>query len=688
MADSDWLDAIKLPAESDKAPVSSGKDWLDSIDLSKAAPEAEKTGPKERYPFRSEAGKMLTDIPRQIGENFMGGVRDVAAGHKDPGFGGMAQEVAGVGKMIASPITGAVESYVGHGIAGALHGAGLLINKTGLFGNKDVTAKDTPEALYSKGREAVDTASSVIMPGRVPVPGAAPVMPPRGPLGVTLSAGQKAQDVGLIAKEQQALRAGNPRAKQFEAQQAGQVAAAKEDVLRSFDQPPPPPATGSQTTININGQQHTITNGVTQKTGEILANTPQEAADIAQRKFQAEAQAAKADVDTRFEAARGQGGAIHGGTMQQSSAAVRDRLTNGPNPVLVNEKLTPATSDMLEHLDKRTAGYDQMSLEQVDQLRRELGQYRDAAWSNNASDGRAASRAVSAFNEHINKAVNSGDFIGSPGARQAWNDAVAASAKYKGTFKSDDKVGSVVQKVLGDYKNSAAIPNDVADQLYGASGVNPNSLNVGVANRFKQVLGENSKEWGAVKQGLFQRIAGENLGPKQVADRINKFLTGDGKEMAEAMYSPAERAAMQAFADLHRQLELPKNLASHPEASTVLRPVMNFIQNKVAAAAGWLGAHAVGLGPVAETAATLAAGAAEKVASTVRQTAQLRKQLPLVTEQLAQFQKAVDAHARASSTYSAKRLSAATVSLSNALKPLGINLADALVAGRPEGSKQ
>jgi hypothetical protein len=347
---------------------------------------------------------------------------------------------------------------------------------------------------------------------------------------------------------------------------------------------------------------------------------------------------------------------------------------------------------MLEHLDQRLAanGGNPMSLEDVDQLRRELGDFRTKAWANDSVDGRAASAAVRAFNEHINASVNSGDFIGPPAAKQAWNDAVAASAKYKGTFKSDDKIGSVVKQVLGDYKNSAAIPNDVADKLYGATGVNPNSANVGLANRFKQVLGETSSEWGAVKQGMWQRLTSKGegqteFGPKQIADRINKFLNGDGKEMAEAMYSPTERATMQAFADLHRQLELPASLAKHPEAQSLLKPLMGFIQNKVAGAVGWLGAHAVGAGPLAEAGSALAASVAEKVTTSVKQAAELRRQLPLVTEQVAQFQKAVDAHARANSPYSAKRLSAATINLSKTLKPLGIDLGDWFAAhAQPE----
>ena len=46
----------------------------------------------------------------------------------------------------------------------------------------------------------------------------------------------------------------------------------------------------------------------------------------------------------------------------------------------------------------------------------------------------------------------------------------------------------------------------MADHLFGASGVSPSDLNVKVANRIRNILGENSPEWIAAKQGLFSRL--------------------------------------------------------------------------------------------------------------------------------------------------------------------------------------
>ena len=180
----------------------------------------------------------------------------------------------------------------------------------------------------------------------------------------------------------------------------------------------------------------------------------------------------------------------------------------------------------------------------------------DAYSSGNAADGRATKAVLDAFDDRVDHAVNNGMFNGDPRAIQAWNDARAANADYRKTFTAGkgDPIGRVVERILGKGNNPAAIPNDVADFMYGSTGTNPSSLNVGVANRVRSILGPQSPEWSAVKQGLFSRLvepgAGvTDFGPGRVAQRLNKFLGSDGKELAEAVFSPSERSVLQQYAD-------------------------------------------------------------------------------------------------------------------------------------------
>ena len=380
-------------------------------------------------------------------------------------------------------------------------------------------------------KEYTEFATSLALPGigfsRIPGAAAVPKMPTRGPLGVTLSEGQASGELPLIQREQAALRgqSGAPahaRAQEFATQQAEQLSAAKENIARGFDE-----------------------------FGNIIAETPQEGAGAAAQRFRSSAASAKKDVTQAYKTARDIPGEIRPEAFDNIVPTVQKTLSELPDPVIVNE-LTPWANKAMDLLkDKVTnqklvnkaesstgaipvgeeATLSGINLNGIDQWRKQLSAMRRNSFNpQNMSDYRATSAILDAFDSHIDQAVNSGMFRGDPRAVQAWNDARAAFSDYKSTFgkQSNDPVGRVVQKVLGDRINEPASANAVADHLFGSSGINPSDLNRGVAQRFKNVIGENSSEWSGVKQGLFSRLTekGADLadwGPKNTADRINKF---------------------------------------------------------------------------------------------------------------------------------------------------------------------
>jgi len=314
--------------------------------------------------------------------------------------------------------------------------------------------------------------------------------------------------------------------------------------------------------------------------------------------------------------------------------------------------------------------------------------FKQGAWGNNGADGRAASAILDSFDNRVDQAINGGQFNGDPRAIQAWNDARAAYSDYRGNFTAakNDPVGRVVEKIIG--KNSIgptpagpAIPNDVADYLYGAAGTNPSSLNVGVANRIKSLLGDQSPEWSAVKQGLFRRLVepGEGMtgwGPGKVAQRVNDFLNVNGREMSQALFSPNERALLQNYADMMRKLEVPQSGANWSNTATFMARTVNGIGSRVGMLVGaGLGRAAMPWAPplVAEGLGAGAAGLAAKSAQALQARA-VARQMTLVAEQVQKWQKALQAAQRANTPPSRAAATAATLNLSRTLAPLGIDL--------------
>jgi hypothetical protein len=272
----------------------------------------------------------------------------------------------------------------------------------------------------------------------------------------------------------------------------------------------------------------------------------------------------------------------------------------------------------------------------------------------------------------------------------AWNTARAAYADYRKTFTAgkNDPVGRVVERIIGKGGNPAAIPNDVADFMLGSAGVNPTSLNVGVVNRLKTVLGDKSPEWSAVKQGLFSRLteAGQGVtdfGPGKVAQRLNRFLNADGKEMAALVYSPAERALVQKYADLMRQIEVPQAGANWSNTAMAMtqgfKPSMTAraltaIGGKIGTVVGAVVGHFVIPG-LPFGAAEAAGAAASKVAGwsgQAMEARQIAKQMPVVTKATQNFSQAAVAAESSPTPRNIARLSLAATNLSNNLKSIHV----------------
>lgn len=557
-------------------------------------------------------------------------------------------------EAIASPITGGTRSVIGHPYSAL----------TGM--------------PYEKAKEAVDTAMMALGPrgGLKPASAPVPAAPAQGPLGVTLTRGQETGELPLIQREQAAARgalgdAAQARAQEFLNQQRGQVQSATERVQQGFD-----------------------------PFNQVIAETPQQAGQLVSQGVKSAEAQAKAGVKGAYDYAKSLPGEIHAEAFEGIGQKIKGELSLRDNPVVIDDKLTPFASRAIQDVKQRIANLQiqnradpfgqpnpenisGVSLRGVDQMRRRLSSFRsDAFASGNAADGRAAKAVLDAFDNHVDQAINGGLFKGDPLAVQAWNDARAAHADYKSTFSAgkNDPVGRVVERITGNGNNPAAIPNDVADFMYGGSGVNPNSLNVGVAKRVRDILGEQSPEWSAVKQGLFSRIVDPgpgvtDWGPGKIAQRVNKFLNVDGLELSKEVFSPAERNLIQQYGQLQRRLEVPQSGANWSNTSTVLAPMLKKISGGIAAVVGAVIGHTVapGLYGVGEAAGAAAASKVSKTVSDARQLKQIAAQMPLLAEQTRKWQRAVAAANRANSPPNQHALEFATANLTRGLAQMGLD---------------
>jgi len=142
------------PWESYAAPVPKGP-WEAYAAPATAAPSA---APQSSW---SDA---VTDIPAEIGRTASANLDTIQQGLTNRGSKGPIEGLIGTGKailavpgLLASPLTGAARSLIGHPMAQAEHAVGTMINPA-------VAAKDDPQQMYQTAAGDVDTAMSAARP--------------------------------------------------------------------------------------------------------------------------------------------------------------------------------------------------------------------------------------------------------------------------------------------------------------------------------------------------------------------------------------------------------------------------------------------------------------------------------------------------------------------------------------------
>lgn len=124
-------------------------------------------------------GNMFSDIIPEIKKAASENIDTIKGAYEGYEKKGHLEATKDVGKailavpgFIASPVTGAARSLIGHPLAAATHGIGSIINP-------EVAAKDNPQEMYEHAKGGVDTAMMAIAPR-----GASPVGPRQLPSSV------------------------------------------------------------------------------------------------------------------------------------------------------------------------------------------------------------------------------------------------------------------------------------------------------------------------------------------------------------------------------------------------------------------------------------------------------------------------------------------------------------------------
>ena len=181
-------------------------------------------------------------------------------------------------------------------------------------------------------------------------------------------------------------------------------------------------------------------------------------------------------------------------------------------------------------------------------------------------------------------------------ARSLWREYRGlTSPKSRGNplYNPQARVAKIIEKDMA--------PEDVANSLFGSSVVKPPRFTSEVVKTLKKTLGDDSPEWGNIRQAFWLRAVKEGeetLSPAKIIKNLGSLLDKSGESVAKALYSPVELAEMRRYLAVMRTLETP-GVGKNPSGSgSRLAPYMKSLGDGIMGLIGGGASIAAGADPM------------------------------------------------------------------------------------------
>jgi hypothetical protein len=575
----------------------------------------------------------IADVPSEIGSAAGHAIDDLKG--FDPrgrgelgvleGLGRTGKAILGVPELLMSPITGAARSLLGHPLADVTHKVGEIIAP-------EIAAKDDPKAMYETAKGDVDKAMSAMRP-RVGGPPAAVPAPAENGLAAAAdrlsAAGSPVEVPQALASDSMAVqRAGQairnvpivgdaiPKATvklggQLE-DAASNVAAefgggSGQNVAHSIGQKIGSAAEREATQATAAAQNsdqqvlgaweashRSATEAVAAREGAALAQarqtigdmSPQDMGEMLLARLRAGEQEARATKDRLYGVAGESDGAIDANAVRGVRARVAEAL-NADGRVIDGE-LTPASNRMMTELDNisslripnRVAAtpnpndISAVNMQGIEQTRKRLNSLAQAA--NNDADRSAARRIVREFDNWLGDAFDNSLFSGSDEALQAFRAARAANTEWRTRFgfNARDDADRIVNRIV----TGEVTPQEVSNWVVGATKVGSKGLSSRLLTRIGEATGGDPEAMGAIRGGVWNRLSQSTEGvtgknAERVANDINEFLSGSGRDVAERLFTEPQRSIMRTYAQTIRQGQEARAVIGDIAANTKPEPM-------------------------------------------------------------------------------------------------------------------
>jgi hypothetical protein len=288
------------------------------------------------------------------------------------------------------------------------------------------------------------------------------------------------------------------------------------------------------------------------------------------------AQAAQG-VDDAYKAFRAYGGdmaAVSGERLRTLVGYMKAALRLSDRDVAAD--VSPRTIAALRYFIRQTGAVPtrghqitRMNLRRLEQLRRRLGSYIDAAKKEGGPDYGNLTVMKKAFDDWVSDTLDDGFFSGNAKALDAIKFARDKNTEFWKTWKGRDlerDAQTTWEKILNENYTS----KEVADWIYGTTSLGESGRPVRLIKHIKDVFGEASNEWQTLRQGVFIRAFygtardPMKVGPQKAASNLGQALSDAAALYMNELFSPAELALMRRLQTGIQRFVPPRQMTNRP----------------------------------------------------------------------------------------------------------------------------
>jgi hypothetical protein len=295
--------------------------------------------------------------------------------------------------------------------------------------------------------------------------------------------------------------------------------------------------------------------------------SPQEMGQVLNARLRAGEAEARANKERLYEIAGRSDASISAASVREVRGRVAESLAN--DGWRIEPVLTPAASRMMTELDNiaslrlpnRVAsssvpgGGDvaAVNIQGIESTRKVLNRLRQAA--SNDADRAASRQIVREFDNWLNDAFDNALFSGSDEALNAFRAARAANTNWRQRFFNDEnEAGKFVERIV----TGEITPQETANYIVGAGQVGAKGASSRLLTRIAEATGGDQEAMQAIRGGVWNRLSQSTAGVDaksgaKVANDINEFLNGSGRDVAQRLFTPEQQGIMRTYADTLRR---------------------------------------------------------------------------------------------------------------------------------------